>query len=101
MTTFTHIEHVDVDALPADCYEGECEHVTDEDGNILDAECPLIVARVCIDCMEEKGRGREAEGWEEMPLELWPHPGTPGWTETPGGRGAGYVTNEAIFKEPV
>lgn len=99
MKNLTHAEHVDVDALPADCIEGECEHLVDEHGCITDAVCPVMIFRVCVDCMEQEGHGRDPGGWEELPLEAWPHPGCPGWTETPGGNGAGYVVNDAIFKE--
>lgn len=68
MTEMKHAEHVTIpETWPSDCLEGDCEH-RDE---------------VCVDCMDEEGFGRDPEGWDDTPLEAWPHAGSEGWTETP------------------
>lgn len=77
-----HAEHVTVHAWPLDCIEGECEHVTEEGEGDLDL-CSATDFVTCVDCMDEKGAGRDEEGWEDWPLEAWPHPGSAVWTETP------------------
>jgi hypothetical protein len=83
-----HAEHVTVEAWHQDCLEDECEAHHDEHGSRIE-DCPPIDFTVCVDCMDDKGAGREEEGWDDWPLEAWPHPGSVGWTETP----------PAIFKE--
>ncbi|WP_292727127.1 hypothetical protein [Microbacterium sp. UBA837] len=91
MSTETkHAEHVKVDAYAADCLEGECEHVNEWGEGDLEL-CPVIKFDTCIDCMDEAGAGRDPEGWEEWPLNAWPHPGSAGWTET--------APEPRIFKE--
>lgn len=68
-----HTEHVTVtDARDYDCLEGECEHV-DEDGQPEDmSACPVLTLEVCVDCMAEHERGRNPEGWGDLPLATWP-----------------------------
>lgn len=68
-----HSDHVTVDdALGADCYYGECDHV-DEDGMPDDfSECPTFSLEVCVDCMEDAGYGRDPSLWEDS-LRKWPH----------------------------
>ncbi|MCJ1709262.1 hypothetical protein [Microbacterium sp. VKM Ac-2923] len=77
-----HADHVTVEAWPLDCIEGECDHVTEEGEGDLGLCSPTNFA-ACVDCMDEKGAGRDEEGWEDWPLEAWPHPGSSGWMETP------------------
>ncbi|MFF2631980.1 hypothetical protein ACFVR6_03765 [Microbacterium sp. NPDC058021] len=86
MTETKHAEHVTVEAWMRDCIEGECEHVDPDEAGTTDTAvdtCPSTQFVVCVDCMDEKGAGRDEEGWDELPLEAWPHPGSAGWTETP------------------
>ena len=66
-----HTEHVTViDALAANCVDGECEHV-DENGMPDDySACPRVVVEVCVDCMEARGDGRDPVWWES--LAMWP-----------------------------
>ena len=67
-----HTEHVTIpDSLAADCFYGECEHV-DEDGMPDDfSACPPVVFEVCVDCMDERGEGKDPALWEES-LAKWP-----------------------------
>lgn len=62
-----HTERVTItDALNWDCVEGECEHI-DEDGQPEDWwACPKITIEVCVDCMDERGHGRDQRFWEEL-----------------------------------
>ncbi len=76
-----HAEHVTVEAWMRDCIEGDCEHVDKDGEGSLDL-CPSEQFTVCVDCMDEKGAGRDEEDWDDWPLEAWPHPGSAGWTET-------------------
>ena len=68
-----HEEKVTVDAMPADCSEGECDHL-DESGERAE-ECPLIEFTVCVDCMDEADGTRDPEVWgaRELALMPWPH----------------------------
>lgn len=68
-----HVDHVTVDeALAADCFYGECEHI-DEDGMPDDfSTCPTFSLEVCVDCMEDAGYGRDPGLWEDS-LRKWPH----------------------------
>lgn len=70
-----HQEHVTVSwAYAATCLEGECEHV-DENGEPEDlSACPTAPPfEVCVDCMDDEGRGRDPEDWDDVPLMPWPH----------------------------
>lgn len=71
----THTEYVTIpDAIDADCLYGECEHI-DENGEPEDlSACPKYEVRVCLDCMEAAGHGRDQDGWElgEVSLIEWP-----------------------------
>lgn len=70
----THAEHVTVSwAYWGNCLEGDCEHL-DEDGQPEDlSACPNVPPfEVCVDCMEEDGRGRDPEHWDDVPLIAWP-----------------------------
>jgi hypothetical protein len=69
-----HAEHVTIEwAYEADCLEGECVHV-DEDGEPDDlSACPTVPPfEVCVDCMDDKGVGRDPENWDDAPLTAWP-----------------------------
>lgn len=88
-----HARHIEVEAWPADCLEGECEHV-DEWGEPEDmSACPSLQFDTCVDCMVEEGRGDDPGDWDDTPLMPWPHPGSEGWTETP-------PAEPSIFREP-
>lgn len=61
-----HIERVTItDALGWDCVEGECEHSDEANMENFD-NCPKITIEVCVDCMDERGHGREQRFWEEL-----------------------------------
>lgn len=68
-----HLEHRTIpDALAADCYYGECEHL-DEQGEPSDfSACPTVSMEVCVDCMVERGYGADPQYWEDG-LVGWPH----------------------------
>lgn len=53
------------DALGWDCIEGECEHPDEVDMFDFD-HCPKITIEVCVDCMDERGFGRDPRFWEEL-----------------------------------
>lgn len=61
-----HSERITItDALGWDCVEGECEHSDEPNMNNFD-NCPKITVEVCVDCMEERGFGRDQRFWEEL-----------------------------------
>ena len=61
-----HSERITItDALGWDCVEGECEHSNEADMNDFE-NCPRITIEVCVDCMEERGFGRDRQFWEEL-----------------------------------
>lgn len=69
-----HSEHVTVNwAYWGNCLEGDCEHV-DEDGQPEDlSACPNVPPfEVCVNCMDDDGRGRDPEHWDDVPLIAWP-----------------------------
>ena len=68
-----HSERVTVtDALSWDCIEGECEHSDEPDMDGFE-HCPKSTIEVCVDCMDERGFGRDERLWEE----LWSHTDPP------------------------
>lgn len=77
MSEMKHAEHVTVEAWPSNCIEGECDHL-DEHGEPDFELCPSTQVEVCVDCMDEEGFGRDPEGWDDTPLEEWPHTGSQG-----------------------
>lgn len=61
-----HTERVTItDALPWDCVEGECEHSDEADMGMWE-NCPKITVEVCVDCMDDRGLGRDPRWWEEL-----------------------------------
>jgi len=73
----THTEHATaIDARWENCLEGECDHV-DEEGQPEDmSACPVVALEVCVDCMDERGHGRDPGAWDDVALVEWPHPET-------------------------
>lgn len=62
-----HKERITItDALQLDCSYGECEH----DNEVVEFDfenCPRITVEVCVDCMDERGFGRDPRlWWEEL-----------------------------------
>ncbi|WP_336647551.1 hypothetical protein [Microbacterium sp. MMO-10] len=61
-----HEERITItDALGENCVEGECDHSDEADMNDFE-NCPKITIEVCVDCMEERGFGRDPRFWEEL-----------------------------------
>lgn len=69
-----HSERITItDALGWGCVEGECEHSDEANMDNFD-NCPKITIEVCVDCMEERGFGREQRFWEEPVSHTEPEP---------------------------
>lgn len=96
-----HTERVTItDALAWDCVEGECEHYDEDEADMgMWEHCPKITIEVCVDCMEERGHGREERFWEELVSHTDPpEPGPPTSLPEPSlfkpaAEGAGQPTN--------
>jgi hypothetical protein len=57
-----HIEHVTLDDVRSTiCIEGDCDHGGEDFEN-----CPVWSIECCIDCMEERGAGRDPDLWESV-----------------------------------
>lgn len=79
--TFEHEEHVLLETWSEDCVEGECDHGTDGDPTEDLSQCPSTFLEICVDCMDDRGAGRDPGLWENVTR--WPCDLTPETTPEP------------------